>query len=115
MITFLKSFVFAFAGILEMIRNERNFKIQSAILVAVCLAGIYFKITQTEWLIIGSLSGLVLSLETMNSAIEKVCDLFTTETDQRIKKIKDIAAGSVLIASLFAAIAGIVIFWKYVF
>jgi diacylglycerol kinase len=81
--------------------------------ILVVLAGFYFSITISEWLIILSISALVLTLEALNSAIEKVCDLYSTETDSRIKLIKDIAAGAVLISAIFAAIIGIIVFGKY--
>ena len=110
---FIHSFGFAFSGIFQLLRTERNFAIQFSAVILVVLAGFYFSITISEWLIILSISALVLTLEALNSAIEKVCDLYSTETDSRIKLIKDIAAGAVLISAIFAAIIGIIVFGKY--
>jgi diacylglycerol kinase len=50
----------------------------------------------------------------LNTSIEKLCDLYSTEENDKIKIIKDIAAGAVLVASLFAGIVGVLIFWKYI-
>ncbi len=110
---FIRSFGFAFSGIFQLLRTERNFAIQFSAMILVVLAGFYFSITISEWLIILSISALVLSLEALNSALEKVCDLYSTENDSRIKLIKDIAAGAVLISAIFAAIIGIIVFGKY--
>ena len=110
---FIRSFGFAFSGIFQLLRTERNFTIQFSAVILVVLAGFYFSITISEWLIILSISALVLTLEALNSAIEKVCDLYSTENDARIKLIKNIAAAAVLISAIFAAIIGIIVFGKY--
>jgi diacylglycerol kinase len=110
---FIHSFGFAFSGIFQLLRTERNFAIQFSAMLLVVLAGFYFSIKVSEWLIILSISALILSLEAINSAIEKMCDLYSTENDARIKLIKDIAAAAVLISAIFATIIGVVIFGKY--
>jgi diacylglycerol kinase len=113
MIKFLKGFGYAFAGIWQMLLHERNFKVHVLALIVVVSAGFYFHITANEWLILLLISALVLALETINSAIEKLCDLYTKETHPQIKLIKDIAAGAVLIAAIFAVVIAIIIFKKY--
>ncbi len=111
---FFRGFRFAFNGIAVLIKTGLNFKIQLIAFCFVCFAGFYFKITSTEWLMIMGVSALVLSLEALNTSIEKLCDLYSTEQNDKIKIIKDIAAGAVLIASFFAGIVGVLIFWKYI-
>lgn len=111
---FFKGFGFAFAGIWQMLLHERNFKVHVLALLVVILAGFYFHITAQEWINILLVSALVLSLEAINTAIEKLCDLYTTETHPQIKIIKDIAAGAVLISAIFALVIAIVIFKKYI-
>lgn len=98
-----------------MFKGERNFKIQFIIFLFVCALGYYFEITKIEWLIILGISSLVFALEIMNSAIERLCDLYSTKIDPRIKTIKDLAAGAVLLTSIFSIVIGLIIFWKYVF
>jgi diacylglycerol kinase len=80
--------------------------------VLVVIAGIYFSIEDYEWIAILVISALVLSLEVMNSALERLCDLYSTEQDNRIKMIKDLAAGAVLLAAVFALFIAYVIFIK---
>lgn len=114
MIKFFKGFGFAFAGIWQMLLYERNFKVHVLALIVVISAGLYFRVTANEWLILLLISALVLALETINSAIEKLCDLYTKETHPQIKLIKDIAAGAVLIAAIFAVVIALIIFKKYI-
>ncbi len=110
---FIRSFGFAFSGIFKLLRSERNFAIQFLAMIIAVIAGFYFSITVSEWLTILCISALVLSLEALNSAIEKVCDLYSTEEDSRIKLIKDIAAGAVFISAIFAGVIGVIVFGKY--
>lgn len=97
-----------------MLLQERNFKVHVLALIVVISAGFYFHITSNEWLIVLLISALVLALETINSAIEKLCDLYTKETHPQLKLIKDIAAGAVLIAAIFAVVIALIIFKKYI-
>lgn len=96
-----------------MLSKERNFKVQLVLFALVLILGFVFQISRHDWMNLLLVSALVLSLEIVNSAIEKTCDLITEETNTRIKNIKDISAAAVLLASLFALIIGILIFLPY--
>ena len=96
-----------------MIRNERNFQLQLSAFILICCVGIYHNISSIEWSLILLISALVLSLEAINSSIEKVCNLVTTKIHPEIKIIKDIASGAVVIASVIAIIIGCLIFFPY--
>lgn len=110
---FVNSFKFALNGFYHLVKTERNFIIHLLAFLGAVVAGFYFKISLFDWLVVLVISALVLSLEMINSAIEKLCDLYSTENDIRIKIIKDIAAGAVLIASIFALVIAVIIFQKY--
>lgn len=105
-----KSFGYAFEGIFAGIRGERNMKIHCFAAVCVIVAGVLFHISVTEWCICLVLFGLILSLELVNTAIEAVVDLVTEDKKPLAKLAKDTAAGSVLIAAVMAAMAGLLIF-----
>jgi diacylglycerol kinase len=111
---FLRSLGFAGNGLVLLLKHERNFQLHVVAFIAVCSAGFFFKITGLEWLVIILVSALVMGLEAMNTAIEKLCDVYTTETNEGIKKIKDIAAAAVLIAAVFAICIAVVVFLPYV-
>ena len=106
----LESFRYAFRGILALIRYEHNFRIHLVILTAVILAGLFFRISVTDWLAIVFVSALVLVSESLNSSVEYLSDALRPEPDERIRNAKDIAAASVLIAAISSIITGLIIF-----
>ncbi len=105
-----KSFGYAFSGILETVRRERNMKIHCAAGALVILFGFFLRISLIQWCICLGLCALVMSLELVNTALEAVVDLACQEVHPLAKKAKDAAAGAVLTAAIFAAIVGCLIF-----
>ncbi len=110
---FLQSFVVAVKGIRTAIVEQRNLKIHVAVSLLVVVAGIYFEITTTEWDLVAFAIGLVLSAELLNTAIEALTDLLHPDQHPLAGKVKDIAAGGVLAASLCALVIGLLVFLKY--
>ncbi|OZV69825.1 diacylglycerol kinase [Winogradskyella aurantia] len=105
----LKSVGYAFNGMFILIQTEASIKIQLVIAVFITMAGFYFNISTTEWMIQIGMIGLVMSIEGINTAIEYLSDFVHPENDQKIGLIKDVAAGAVFIASIVAVIvAGII-------
>lgn len=105
-----KSFVYAFNGIKHLIRKEHNAWIHCAATVMVIAAGIFFEINKTEWCLVVLCIGMVLAAEGFNTAIEKLTDLASPGYDKLAGKVKDIAAGAVLITAIAAATIGFIIF-----
>lgn len=112
-----KSFGFAFEGIFAVVKKERNMQIHCCMMVLVIVAGLFFQISAVEWCICFVLFGLIMSLELVNTAVESVVDLVTEERRPLAKLAKDAAAGAVLLASIMAAVAGLIIFlpkgWEF--
>ncbi len=106
----VRSFGYAFRGIFYMIRTQHNFWIQMTIGILTLALGFLFKISPLEWGQVLLCMGMVLAAETFNSAVEALTDALHPEHDPRIGRVKDLAAGAVLIAALAAAGVGIVIF-----
>jgi diacylglycerol kinase len=104
----------ALSGLIEAAKTEVHFKLFLFIAFLLILFAFYFKVSKHDWLILLLCIGLVLSLELFNSAIEKLCDVVMTEKHPKIKYIKDVMAGAVLMACVFAAIIGLIIFSGYV-
>lgn len=111
---FIRSLSFAWQGIVTFFLRERNGQIQGVLAVLVLVAGFFFGITKTEWLAILGCTALVISLEMLNSAIEKVCNLYTTEFHPAIKTIKDVAAAAVLWSAAFSLVIGLLVFLPYI-
>lgn len=110
----IKSFTYAIAGICFCLRHERNMKIHCLAAVIVICHGLYFHVTRVEWLILLVVIGAVMSLEMVNTAIEKTVDLVTEDFKPLAKIAKDVAAGAVLLFTIIAVIIGAIIFLPYV-
>lgn len=106
----IRSFRYAFEGIIAGLKTERNLMIHYSALGLVVVFGITLNISITEWCICLILCALVISLEMVNTAVEAVVDLVTRDQKRRAKLAKDTAAGAVLIAAVTAAIIGGIIF-----
>ena len=108
-----RSFGFAFSGIYHAVRDSRNFRLQCYIGAGALLAGKILEVSRFEMIVIFVLVLIVVSAEMVNSSIEEMTDLITTEHKQEAKIAKDVAAGMVLLVSFGAAIVGGVIFIPY--
>ena len=101
---------FAFKGAIKLITTEHSVMVQSSIAVVLIIAGFYFEISHEEWLIQTLAIGLVLGIEGLNTAVEKVADFIHPEYHERIGFIKDIAAGAVFFAAMTAIAVGCIIY-----
>lgn len=106
----IDAFAYAGSGIGHAFKSERNFRIEIFCAAAVCMAGFVFKISETAWLIILINIGIVLSAELFNTAVEKLCNAFTTEFHPAVKIIKDASAAAVLVSTVVAAVCGGLVF-----
>ena len=107
---FFNSLGFAFSGIIQSWRIGQNFKIQVGCGLVSLVLCVLLNVQGWEWIVVLILTGGVLSLETLNSSIEKLCDLISVDRDPKIKTIKDLSAGAVLIFSVIAMVIGCMIF-----
>ncbi|UHR03090.1 diacylglycerol kinase [Peptoniphilus sp. GNH] len=108
---FISSFNFAIQGIISSLKTERNMKFHYLSALVVIFISLFFKISKTEFLQMTFAITLVLSLELVNTAIERSIDLFTQEYNPIAKLAKDVAAGAVLIAAVNAIFTGYLIFY----
>ena len=113
--SFFKSFGFAYLGVVHLIKNERNFKIQFYLFMLILFFAFYFQISKMEWISVLICASSVLSLEAVNTSIERICNEMEPNFNPKIKIIKDTAAGAVLITSIFSSVIGILIFLPYVY
>jgi diacylglycerol kinase len=105
-----QSFAHAWRGIGIVFKTQPNARIQLFIFNIVVWVGLWLKISTVEWLILIMTSGLVIALETINTAFEIDIDLTSPEYHPYAKDTKDVAAGAVLIATLVALSAACIIF-----
>ncbi|MFB6258105.1 MAG: diacylglycerol kinase family protein [Flavobacteriales bacterium] len=109
----LKSFQHAFKGMLLLFREEPNARIHLVAMLGAFLLGGILGIKAWEWTAIVLASGLVLGAEALNTALEKMADLLVPGSDERIRRIKDLGAGTVLIAAIAASVIALLIFLPY--
>ena len=110
MMKVVKSFVYAGRGIKYCFKEEVNFRVHVLASIIVIAAGYFFSISLTEWLFIIACCTLVLAMEMLNTAIEKMCNIISTEFHPAIKFIKDVSAGAVLVCAIGSVLVGAVIF-----
>ena len=106
----LKSFKYAILGAYKLVTTEHSIMVQFSLGILVTIAGFYFNISKTEWLFQTMAIGLVLSIEGLNTAVEKIADFIHPNFHDKIGFIKDIAAGAVFFAALVAIAVGLIIY-----
>lgn len=104
------SFLHAWDGIVHNFTTQPNFRVHLAFAIAAITAGYYFDIEAWQWLIIIFTITLVIVAEMINTALEAMVDLITSEYRKNAKVSKDTSAGMVLVTAIAAVIIGIVIF-----
>lgn len=112
---FHQSFFNAINGVFWMLKSERNFQLEIFGLLLNLFLLVYLKVTAFDAAIILAVSFAVLSTEILNTCVEKICDIIQPEYDERIKIIKDIAAGAVVLMAIGSVFIALLIYWKYIF
>jgi len=105
----IASFGFALRGIRRTLAAEPNMRIHVAAAAAVVPLAAALGVSRTEWAVLLSCMALVIGLELVNTAIEHVVNLIEPEKHPLAGAAKDAAAGAVLTAAIFAALAGVII------
>jgi diacylglycerol kinase len=110
---FVASFGHALRGIAVASRG-RNFRVMFTVAVAVVALAAAYAVSGRDWAILVLCIGAVLCAEAINTAVERMADAIRPDPHPMIRDVKDVAAGAVLLLSVAAAIAGVVVFWPYV-
>lgn len=111
----LKSMVFAVKGAYKLITTEHSVMVQFSLGIVITIAGFIVGISKEEWLIQTLTIGLVLGIEGLNTAVEKIADFVHPDYHEKIGFIKDIAAGAVFFAAVTALIIGSIIYLPHLF
>lgn len=111
--SFIGSLRDALRGICIFIAGEPHAKFHTLVAIAVCITGAIVGVSKTEWMLIAFAIALVMAAEAFNTAIEHMCNIIQPERDERIRTIKDIAAGAVLMCTIAAIVIGLSIFIPY--
>ena len=106
----LKSFKYAWEGIVSFFRWEHNAQIHLAITLMVLVLSVTLGLTKWEAIAVVFSIALVWIAEMFNTAIEKICDLVSPQKNPQVKFIKDVSSAAVLITAILACIIGLIIF-----
>jgi diacylglycerol kinase len=107
------SFKNALSGLAWAFRTQPNFRVHIVLSIIALGMSANFRITRTEWAIIIFTIVLGFTAEFINTAIESMTDLITTEWRAEAKIAKDVAAGMMLTVAVGAVIVACFIFVPY--
>jgi diacylglycerol kinase len=102
----LRSFAYAGAGLSYLVRTQPNFRVHLRAAIAVVGTALGVGATSIEIAVLALAIGLVMVGEAFNTALEAVVDLASPTIHPLARVAKDVAAASVLIASVIAAVVG---------
>jgi len=109
----IRSFYYAFRGILRMLRCQHNAWIHAAATLVVLCAGFYLRLSRADWCWIILAISIVWTAEALNTAFEFLADAASPEFHPLVRDAKDVAAGAVLITAAASLIIGVIVLFPY--
>jgi undecaprenol kinase/diacylglycerol kinase (ATP) len=106
----IDSFRYAFQGVADGLKAQVNFRIHLVCAAVAIVLGAIVGLSRVEWCVILFCCGLVISLELLNTALEKLCDVVEPNKNEKIRVVKDMSAAAVLFAAITALVIGLIIF-----
>ena len=107
----IKAIFYSLKGAFLLLKTEHSIQAQSVIALIFIIAGFFFDISKIEWIFQVLAICLVLTAESLNTAIEKIADFIHPDHNKKIGFIKDISAGAVFFAAIFALFIIYNIYW----
>tara|TARA_B100000809_G_scaffold63282_1_gene59976 strand:- start:22579 stop:22953 length:375 start_codon:yes stop_codon:yes gene_type:complete len=106
----IKSVSYALKGLVYLIKTENSIKVQLFVSALMTVLGFILNITDIEWIVQILCTALVLTAESLNTAVEKIANFIHPDYHKKIGVIKDVAAGAVAFAAIFAMLIGLIIY-----
>ena len=106
----LRSFVYAGRGLAWLFKTQHNAWLHLVAAVGAIGAGFYFGLSAVEWALVAGVIGAVLAAEAFNTALELLVDFISPEYHPLAGRIKDVAAGAVLLTAGAAVVVGVLVF-----
>jgi diacylglycerol kinase len=111
----LNSFSFAYQGLKTFFIHEHNARVHLGASILAVSLGLLVRISALEWIAIVFAIGFVISAELINTSLESIADFVSPNWHDSIKKVKDLAAASVLVAAISAALVGGIVILPRIF
>lgn len=105
-----EKFMVALRGIKKVYTTELSFRIHAAIAVILIIVNFVIGLSSIEWTIVLLVFGCMMAAEIFNTAVEDMMDVYSRKYDDKIKDIKDISAGAVLLLTIISIIIGLIIY-----
>jgi diacylglycerol kinase len=105
----------AFEGIVVGIRGQSSCIVHAIMTVAVIGLGLALECQLWEWCVLLGCTGAVWTAELFNSAIEMLFRGLPQDARDQVYPCLHVAAGAVLVASIFSAVIGLLIFCPKLF
>lgn len=106
----IKSFGYALKGIKTCLFTQHNFIIHTILALIAIIMGFILEISNSEWIAIIIVIGMVMATEIINTSIEELVNIVSPERNKKAGAVKDLAAGAVLVTAIAAFITGTIIF-----
>lgn len=102
----------AIHGIIYSLKNDKSILAHVVIAACVIFMGVFFVISNQDWLLIATAICAVIFAEMTNSAMEQLSDVVDANQNIMIKRVKDVMAGAVLMVCIYAVVIGIYVFYQ---
>ncbi|MBF0706510.1 MULTISPECIES: diacylglycerol kinase family protein [Bacillales] len=112
LLRFLRSFLYASQGFRYLVKNEQNFLFHLIAGSFVLIAGLILELSVIKMSILLTVIGIMLSLEALNTGIERSIDLITEKEHPIAKVAKDVSAAAVFLFAVISVIIGILLFFE---
>jgi diacylglycerol kinase (ATP) len=110
----LKSAYHAYSGFMWIAPRTPSLRLAIAFVAALAVVGILLRLSGIEIALLVLSGTLLLAIETLNTAIEMLCDFVQPQPDPRIGKVKDVSAGATAVTEIGAAIMAAVLLWPHI-
>ena len=110
----LRSAYHAFSGLLWVAPRTPSLQLGVGLVVVVAVVGILLRFSSVEIALLILAGTLLLAVETLNTALEMLCDRVEPQRDPTIGKIKDVAAGATGVTEIGGLIAVAILLWHHI-
>lgn len=109
----VRSAYHAFSGLMWVAPRTPSLRLGIVVVIALAAFGVLLRMSDVEIAMLVLVGALLLAVETLNTAIEMLCDYVQPQHDPKIGKIKDVAAGATAVTEIGAAIVVAVVLWPH--
>jgi len=109
----LRSGYHAFSGLMWVTPRSPSLRLGVVVVILLAAGGVLLRFTSVEIAMLVVVGALLLAVETLNTAIEMLCEYVQPSHDPKIGKIKDVAAGATAVTEIGGLVAVAVLLWPH--